>query len=116
MADDTRKNVRLLLDALPLTGNGKVDLLKQVEEIFSPTGVLSRSPNFEYRPQQQEMAIAVAKSLLEGGHLIVEAGTGVGKSANCRDKWPRAVGLGTECPLPCANRGHTNECLPCPPS
>jgi ATP-dependent DNA helicase DinG len=67
------------LEAQP-SGNGKIDLLKQVEEIFSATGMLSRSPNFEYRPQQQEMAVAVAKSLLEGGHLIVEAGTGVGKS------------------------------------
>ena len=66
-------------DAQP-SGNGKIDLLAQVEEIFSPTGVLSRSPNFEYRPQQQEMAVAVAKSLLNGGHLLVEAGTGVGKS------------------------------------
>src|SRR4051812_6961944 len=62
------------------SGHGKIDLLKQVEEIFSPTGMLSRSPNFEYRPQQQEMAVAVAKSLLDGGQLIVEAGTGVGKS------------------------------------
>jgi ATP-dependent DNA helicase DinG len=67
------------LEAQP-SGNGKMDLLARVEEIFSPTGMLSRSPNFEYRPQQQEMAVAVAKSLLEGGHLIVEAGTGVGKS------------------------------------
>ncbi|HKQ37931.1 MAG TPA: helicase C-terminal domain-containing protein [Verrucomicrobiae bacterium] len=66
-------------DAQP-SGNGKIDLLAQVEEIFSPTGILSRSPNFEYRPQQQEMAVAVAKSLINGGHLLVEAGTGVGKS------------------------------------
>src|SRR5687768_10621778 len=67
------------IDAQP-SGNGKIDLLKQVEDIFAPGGMLSRSPNFEYRPQQQEMAVAVAKSLLEGGQLIVEAGTGVGKS------------------------------------
>ena len=66
-------------DAQP-AGNGKLDLLEQVEEFFSPTGMLSRSPNFEYRTEQQEMAVAVAKSLLGGGHLIVEAGTGVGKS------------------------------------
>jgi ATP-dependent DNA helicase DinG len=59
---------------------GGSDLLKQVEEIFAPGGLLSRSPNFEYRPQQQEMAIAVAKALLGQEHLLVEAGTGVGKS------------------------------------
>jgi len=62
-----------------LAGGGP-DLVKQVEHIFSPTGILSRSPNFEYRPQQQEMAVAVARALEAGGHLAVEAGTGVGKS------------------------------------
>jgi ATP-dependent DNA helicase DinG len=57
-----------------------VDLIKKVEEIFSPTGVLSRASNFEYRPQQQAMAVAVARALELGEHLCVEAGTGVGKS------------------------------------
>ncbi|HSU55820.1 MAG TPA: DEAD/DEAH box helicase, partial [Candidatus Dormibacteraeota bacterium] len=56
------------------------DLVQQVEEIFSPTGILSRSKNFEFRPQQQEMAVAVARALEKGDHLAVEAGTGVGKS------------------------------------
>jgi len=56
------------------------DLVAQVEEIFSPTGVLSRAKNFEYRPQQQQMAVAVARALQHGEHLAVEAGTGVGKS------------------------------------
>lgn len=56
------------------------DLVAQVEEIFSPTGILSRSKNFEYRPQQQQMAVAVARALQHGEHLAVEAGTGVGKS------------------------------------
>src|SRR5215468_8675504 len=57
-----------------------VDLVKQVEEIFSPNGILSRSPNFEFRPQQQQMAVAVAQALEKHEHLAVEAGTGVGKS------------------------------------
>src|SRR3982751_2212820 len=56
------------------------DLVKQVEEIFSPKGILSRSRNFEFRPQQQQMAVAVARSLQKRDHLAVEAGTGVGKS------------------------------------
>ncbi|MBI4657535.1 MAG: DEAD/DEAH box helicase [Verrucomicrobia bacterium] len=59
---------------------GTADLVAQVEEIFSPTGLLSRAKNFEYRPQQQQMAVAVARALQRGEHLIVEAGTGVGKS------------------------------------
>src|SRR2546422_5937082 len=57
-----------------------VDLVKQVEEIFSPKGILSRSRNFEFRPQQEQMAIAVARALENREHLAVEAGTGVGKS------------------------------------
>jgi len=57
-----------------------IDLVKQVEEIFSPTGTLSRASNFEYRPQQQQMAMAVARALEAREHLCVEAGTGVGKS------------------------------------
>jgi ATP-dependent DNA helicase DinG len=56
------------------------DLVKQVEEIFSPTGILSRAKNFEFRPQQQQMAVAVARALEHREHLAVEAGTGVGKS------------------------------------
>jgi ATP-dependent DNA helicase DinG len=57
-----------------------IDLVKQVEVIFSPSGLLSRAKNFEYRPQQQEMAVAVARALQNREHLAVEAGTGVGKS------------------------------------
>ena len=56
------------------------DLVSRVGEIFSPTGILSRSKNFEFRPQQQEMAMAVARALQNREHLAVEAGTGVGKS------------------------------------
>src|SRR5882724_1040517 len=61
------------------TGAG-FDLVKQIEEIFSPNGILSRSKNFEFRPQQQQMAMAVAQTLQDRKHLAVEAGTGVGKS------------------------------------
>jgi Rad3-related DNA helicases len=56
------------------------DYLSTVKQIFSAEGVLSRARNFEFRPQQQEMAIAVARALENGQHLAVEAGTGVGKS------------------------------------
>src|SRR5512136_1969352 len=56
------------------------DLVSQVEEIFSANGLLSQAKNFEYRPQQQEMAVAVARALQNREHLAVEAGTGVGKS------------------------------------
>src|SRR5258706_15389921 len=69
-----------MISAIEPQPAGGMDLARQVEEIFSPTGLLSRSKNFEFRPQQQEMAVAVAKALDQGEHLAVEAGTGVGKS------------------------------------
>jgi ATP-dependent DNA helicase DinG len=52
----------------------------RVREIFSETGLLAKAKNFEYRQEQQEMAVAVATALSEERHLVVEAGTGVGKS------------------------------------
>jgi ATP-dependent DNA helicase DinG len=51
-----------------------------VASMFSPQGLLAGARNFEYRPQQQQMAVAVARALAEREHLAVEAGTGVGKS------------------------------------
>ncbi len=53
---------------------------EEVHHLFSASGRLSRSADFEYRPEQQDMAVAVAQSLESGSPLIVEAGTGVGKS------------------------------------
>src|SRR5271156_6239499 len=64
----------------PQSGGPPPGLVWQIEEIFSPTGMLSKSRSFEYRPQQQQMAVAVARALETGENLIVEAGTGVGKS------------------------------------
>ena len=50
-------------------------------EAFVPGGVLSRAADaFRPRPGQTEMAGAVARTIEEGGALVVEAGTGVGKT------------------------------------
>jgi len=55
--------------------------LPTLHEFFSPGGILARSPlPFEYRPGQLEMAKAVERALAERRHLIVEAGTGTGKT------------------------------------
>ena len=62
------------------SGPGNNELVGQVESIFSESGLLSGARNFEYRPEQQAMAKAVAQALSDREHLIVEAGTGVGKS------------------------------------
>ncbi len=48
---------------------------------FGRSGVLSRThPNYEFRLGQLEMAEAVESALAEKSHLIVEAGTGTGKT------------------------------------
>ena len=52
-----------------------------VRQFFSRHGALSKwHPNYEYRPGQLEMAEAVESALAERKHLIVEAGTGTGKT------------------------------------
>jgi ATP-dependent DNA helicase DinG len=56
------------------------DFVSRVSDMFAPGGLLSKAENFEYRPEQQQMAVAVAKALEDGAHQVVEAGTGVGKS------------------------------------
>ena len=56
------------------------EFVARVEQIFSPDGLLAKAKNFEYRAEQQQMAVAVARALEEERHLVVEAGTGVGKS------------------------------------
>lgn len=56
-------------------------LADQVREAFAPGGVLSRAAEaFRPREQQTLMAQAVARAVEEGGTLVVEAGTGVGKT------------------------------------
>jgi ATP-dependent DNA helicase DinG len=50
-------------------------------EFFAPGGVLSRThPSYEFRRGQLQMAQAVEQALEEKRHLIVEAGTGTGKT------------------------------------
>jgi ATP-dependent DNA helicase DinG len=50
-------------------------------EILGPAGrIAARLKNYEKRPEQLAMAEAVDRAICERHHLIVEAGTGVGKS------------------------------------
>ena len=52
-----------------------------VAEVLGAAGPLGRLlPGFFPRPQQIAMAEAVARALHRGGHLLVEAGTGTGKT------------------------------------
>jgi Rad3-related DNA helicase/REP element-mobilizing transposase RayT len=53
-----------------------------LSDILAPNGAIARrmGARYEFRPQQLEMAAGVSDALAEGRHLLVEAGTGVGKS------------------------------------
>ena len=52
-----------------------------MEDVFGPQGLISRAhPEYEYRPGQVEMARAVMRAFEDRRHLIVEAGTGTGKT------------------------------------
>src|ERR1044072_2112906 len=65
---------------IALKDNLGSDFVERVRAFFSLNGPLSKAKNFEFRAQQQEMAAAVATALEGERHLVVEAGTGVGKS------------------------------------
>jgi ATP-dependent DNA helicase DinG len=55
--------------------------LPTLHEFFAPGGILARSAlPYEFRHGQLEMAKAVERALAEHRHLIVEAGTGTGKT------------------------------------
>jgi ATP-dependent DNA helicase DinG len=52
-----------------------------MEEIFGRNGSIAHHhPDYEYRPGQVAMAEAVAEALDKRHHLLVEAGTGIGKT------------------------------------
>ncbi len=52
-----------------------------MEDVFGPSGVIAKShKNYEYREGQVKMANAIAEAFAKKRHLIVEAGTGTGKT------------------------------------
>src|SRR5262252_1465330 len=52
-----------------------------MDNVFGPDGLIaSAHPDYEHRPGQIEMARAVMRAFEERHHLIVEAGTGTGKT------------------------------------
>ncbi|HEY1683325.1 MAG TPA: helicase C-terminal domain-containing protein [Tepidisphaeraceae bacterium] len=57
-------------------------MITTLDEILGPNGAIARrmGERYEHRPQQLEMAAAVEEALQGRKHLLVEAGTGVGKS------------------------------------
>ncbi|MCZ6615290.1 MAG: exonuclease domain-containing protein [Chloroflexi bacterium] len=70
----THKSLRPKPARQPIDEDGVIALLEE-------GGPLSKAfPGYEQRPQQVEMAQAVTRALNGEHHLMVEAGTGVGKS------------------------------------
>ncbi len=64
-----------------MDGAAPTGLAGPVREAFAPGGVLSRAAEqFRPRAAQTDMALAVARTIEQGGALVVEAGTGVGKT------------------------------------
>ena len=54
---------------------------EEIEQLLGPDGPLAAElPGFEHRLPQVEMAVAVADAFREGGEVLVEAGTGTGKT------------------------------------
>ena len=69
-------------DGAPTTETGpKPTRVRELAaEIFSDTGPLCSALKLEHRPEQEQMARAVAASMVVDEPLLFEAGTGVGKS------------------------------------
>jgi ATP-dependent DNA helicase DinG len=65
----------------PETAAAQTRILPTLHQFFAPGGLLSKAhPQYEFRRGQLQMADAVEKALSECRHLIVEAGTGTGKT------------------------------------
>ena len=55
-------------------------LPERIKSFFSPVGALGEAKGYESRPGQARMAERVAETIEDRKHLVVEAGTGTGKS------------------------------------
>src|SRR5512133_232322 len=65
----------------PQSGSEPAAAAGSLHSFFGPGGLLARThPAYEFRRGQLQMAQAVEEALAEKRHLIVEAGTGTGKT------------------------------------
>lgn len=61
--------------------NLEIEMKLTSQDVLGEDGrIAARLPNYESRPEQLEMANAVERAIADKRHLLVEAGTGVGKS------------------------------------
>lgn len=57
------------------------EMIEEVRDIIGTSGKFAKlCPDYEYREEQLAMAVAVSDALARKEHLLVEAGTGVGKT------------------------------------
>src|SRR5438309_3280016 len=76
-----RRNPHVASAFNPETASAPARGLPTLHQFFAPGGLLSQAhPNYEFRRGQLQMAEAVERALAEKRHLIVEAGTGTGKT------------------------------------
>lgn len=81
IVDNTVERLRPVTDPMANASGSIVISRSDIEHLFSDHGLLAMGyPGYEPRPGQQLMALAVAEALSSGSHLMVEAGTGTGKS------------------------------------
>src|SRR5258706_14048027 len=61
--------------------SARVDRQGSMQDVFGTQGLIARfHPEYEFRPGQMAMAEAVAEAFATRRHLLVEAGTGTGKT------------------------------------
>ena len=82
--DDTDFAFDPLPEDMAVAEDTAVQIIEECQKFFSPGGPLMNSQfgsrKAEERPQQRQMAEAIARALVNGENLCVEAPTGVGKS------------------------------------
>ena len=78
--DNACERVRIIVKAFRPRVLRKLDP-EAVGRLLGPKGLLAKSlADYEFRPQQVEMARAIARAFNEDRIAVIEAGTGVGKS------------------------------------
>lgn len=74
-----KRNIKTIMEEGPI--ELQFPSSEEIAAAFEPDGLLSRIyPDFEPRDEQRQMAQAVRESFEDSTNLVVEAGTGVGKS------------------------------------
>lgn len=78
--DNHAEKIYVVVEPLKPSLEVKIDP-QSIEEILGPHGSISRLlENYEYREEQLTMSKAVVQGLNQSRHILVEAGTGTGKS------------------------------------